>query len=195
VYERDLRSFSQWETDSQIADFTEFCPQICSALWQRDLVRLFFHALAAGIVGVGVSLHVSFGADTRRWQCQEFANYMAFDLSDSADGLGLWKAFRNFTLVYPFRPQSITAYANRLDNPYLLANRTDFFNALLRESEERLSLQVDPLAVQKLIQEIQVSLHRPGTDNRLLRQFFLLAKFALSNWAERIEPFKEPLLR
>lgn len=194
ILESEIRNELNDRGEDGRAQHFELATAVVVTLWNRNLERLFFHALACGIIQVSTARQQIFGQDSKCWQVKEFSKYSAFDLAAANLPMGLWDAYRKFTLVLPIEPNRAPPEINSPLNPFLVPNRIDFFNAMLVECEafyktpETKSNLIELRAILKQI--------RQTTELAVLANSFGdLMEHELAHLREPLERFTEPLLR
>ncbi len=172
----------------------ELATPVVVTLWNRNLERLFFHALACGLIRIYDARQQVFGQDPKCWQVKEFSRYPSFDLALANTPMGLWEAYKMFSLILPTQPGKAPPEINSPLNPFLAKNRVDFFNAMVDECEATLSApetQTNLTALRAILRQI-----RQTTDSAVLANSFSdLMEFEFDHLREPLERFTEPLLQ
>lgn len=171
----------------------ELVAPVAATLWNRNLERLFFRALACGLIGQHQSQQMVFGEEPNYWQVQEINNFPAFDLASANTAMGLWEAYQKFTLVFPSDPLHVPPAINTPRNPFSWNNRIEFFNAMLGECE----LLVKSAETRNRLAELRstlAQLRRTNEAYALASCFADLMEYEFNHLGEPLERFAEPLM-
>jgi hypothetical protein len=167
---------------------------IVATLWHRGVERLFFRALACGMIGVFEVRQHAFGEEPRRWRVKEFSNYPSFDLASANLPIGLWEAYRQFTLVLPISPHLAPKEINNPLNPFRLDRRAGFYNLFLEQCDVVMR-QVDAKAIIAGLREEMTRIRRLTDQPVVANNFCDLMEYELLHLNEPIERFTEPMFR
>lgn len=174
----------------------QFCliAPIKTTLWNRSVERLFFRALACGMVRINNVHQGAFGVDPKRWQVKEFSKYSNIDLASANLPLGLWEAYRQFTLVLPINPFYAPPEINNPLNPFCPENRIGFFNSLLDHCDEAIKQPEVKNIITALLKNM-LQMCRSSDQPVLANNFYDLMVYELHHITEPIERFAEPMFR
>lgn len=171
----------------------ELVVPVAATLWNRNLERLFFRALACGLIGIHHSQQMVFGEEPNYWQVKEIKNYPAFDLASANTALGLWDAYQKFTLAFPSDPLHVPSAINTPRNPFSPNNRLEFFNAVLGECEPLVkSAETKNRLVE--LRNTLAQLRRTNEAYALASCFADLMEYEFNHLGEPLERFAEPLM-
>ncbi|GEM_PF-7006380 len=191
--ESEIREALELNGDNPNSRWFELVAPVTATLWNRNLERLFFRALACGLIEVHLSNQMVFGEVPNYWQVQEIGRFPAFDLASANSAMGLWESYQKFTLIFPANPLGVPPEINTPRNPFLANNRIEFFNAMLKKCETLVrSAETKKRLVS--LKDYLVQLRQTDKAYALASCFADLMEFEFNQLSEPLDRFAEPLM-
>lgn len=176
--------------DNPDAGRFELVTPVVATLWNRNLERLFFRALACGLIEIHLSQQMVFGEVPNYWQVQKIEHFPAFDLASANTAMGLWEAYQKFTLVFPSKlPKIDTPH-----DPFSLNNRVHYFNAMLEICKSRVRSDETKNRVTQLNDTLAQLRRTQDGAHALASCFADLMEHELKHLYDPLDGFTEPLI-